>query len=199
MPKIELFYITYERCYGVHNPPNRKNDGDFCRFSLAVIAIENDDECRKQNFSISPIYERSYGQAEKNDFFFFFVEEVFRFRLAVIAIENDDECRKQNFYLAYERSYGVPNPLSRKKENFCRRIFRFNLAVIAIENDDECRKQTFSISHMSGTMVCITHPAEKITILQALITLYTVDATEFVTAQIDATFHEGRVKWNTIN
>ena len=28
---------------------------DFFRFSLAVIAIENDDEGRKQNFSISPM------------------------------------------------------------------------------------------------------------------------------------------------
>ena len=28
---------------------------DFFRFSLAVIAIENDDEDRKQNFSISPM------------------------------------------------------------------------------------------------------------------------------------------------
>ena len=29
-------------------------------------------------------------------------------------------------------------------------------------------------------------------------TLYTVDATEYVTAQIDATFHEGRGKWRAI-
>ena len=28
---------------------------NFFRFSLAVIAIENDDEGRKQNFSISPM------------------------------------------------------------------------------------------------------------------------------------------------
>ena len=28
---------------------------DFFRFSLAVIAIENDDEGRKQNFSILPM------------------------------------------------------------------------------------------------------------------------------------------------
>ena len=28
---------------------------DFFRFSLAVIAIENDDKGRKQNFSISPM------------------------------------------------------------------------------------------------------------------------------------------------
>ena len=28
---------------------------DFFRFSLAVIAIDNDDEGRKQNFSISPM------------------------------------------------------------------------------------------------------------------------------------------------
>ena len=29
-------------------------------------------------------------------------------------------------------------------------------------------------------------------------TLYTVDATKFVTAQIDATFHEGRGEWGTV-
>ena len=33
----------------------KKNVKDFFRFSLAVIAIENDDEGRKQNFSISPM------------------------------------------------------------------------------------------------------------------------------------------------
>ena len=32
-----------------------------------------------------------------------------------------------------------------------------------------------------------------------IITLYTVDATEYVTAQIDATFHEGREKWRTVS
>ena len=32
-----------------------------------------------------------------------------------------------------------------------------------------------------------------------LYTLYTVDATEYVTAQIDATFHEGRGKWRAIS
>ena len=30
-------------------------------------------------------------------------------------------------------------------------------------------------------------------------TLYTVDATEYVTAQIDATFHEGRGKWRAVS
>ena len=34
---------------------NEKNVKDFYSFSLAVIAIENDDEDRKQNFSISPM------------------------------------------------------------------------------------------------------------------------------------------------
>ena len=33
----------------------KKNVKDFFRFSLAVIAIENDDEGRKQIFSISPM------------------------------------------------------------------------------------------------------------------------------------------------
>ena len=45
--------------FGVPNPPSRINEKmfvkDFFRFSLAVIAIENDDEGRKQNFSISRI------------------------------------------------------------------------------------------------------------------------------------------------
>ena len=31
------------------------------------------------------------------------------------------------------------------------------------------------------------------------ITLYTVDATEYATAQIDATFHEGREKRRTVS
>ena len=31
------------------------------------------------------------------------------------------------------------------------------------------------------------------------ITLYTVDANEYVTAQIDATFHEGRGKWRAVS
>ena len=30
-------------------------------------------------------------------------------------------------------------------------------------------------------------------------TLYTVDATEYVTAQIDATFHKGRGKWRVVS
>ena len=37
------------------NEKKKKNVKDFFRFSLAVIAIENDDECRKQDFSISPM------------------------------------------------------------------------------------------------------------------------------------------------
>ena len=40
-------------------PSQQKNEKffvkDFFRFSLAVIAIENDDEGRKQNFSITPM------------------------------------------------------------------------------------------------------------------------------------------------
>ena len=39
--------------------PAEKNEKNFVkdcfRFSLAVIAIENDDECRKKNFSILPM------------------------------------------------------------------------------------------------------------------------------------------------
>ena len=35
--------------------------------------------------------------------------------------------------------------------------------------------------------------------LKPIDTLYTVDATKFVTAQIDATFHEGRGKWRTVS
>ena len=74
---------------------------DFFRFSLAVIAIENDDEGRKQNFSISPMGGVMVYQtlpAEKNEKCF--VKDFFRFSLAVIAIENDDEGRKQNFSIS---------------------------------------------------------------------------------------------------
>ena len=96
MPKTELFYLTHGRSYGVPNPPSRKNEKhfvkDFFRFSLAVIAIENDDEGRKQNFSISPMGGVMVYQtlpAEKNEKKI--VKDFFRFSLAVIAIENDDE------------------------------------------------------------------------------------------------------------
>ena len=98
----------------------------FFRFSLAVIAIENDDEGRKQNFSISPMGGVMVYQtlpAEKNDFFF---KDFFRFSLTVMAIENDDEGRKQNFfYLTYGWSYGVTNPPSsqQKKKNCQRFLF----------------------------------------------------------------------------
>ena len=87
------------------NPLSRKNEKnfvkDFFRFSLAVIAIENDDEGRKQNFSISPMGGVMVYQtlpAEKNEIFF--VKDFFRFSLAVISIENDDEGRKQNFSIS---------------------------------------------------------------------------------------------------
>ena len=65
---------------------------DFFRFSLAVIAIENDDEGRKQNFSISPmggvmVYQTLPAEKMKKILSKIF----FRFSLAVIAIENDDE------------------------------------------------------------------------------------------------------------
>ena len=99
MPKTELFYLTHGRSYGVPNPSSRKNEKlfvkDFFRFSLAVIAIENDDEGRKQNFSISPMGGVMVYQtlpAEKNEKKI--VKDFFRFSLAVIAIENDDEGRK---------------------------------------------------------------------------------------------------------
>ena len=36
-------------------------------------------------------------------------------------------------------------------------------------------------------------------VIASSITLYTVDATKFVTAQIDATFHEGRGKLRTVS
>ena len=68
----------------------------------------------------------------------------------------------RTFLSHQERSYGVPNPSSRKNEkNFVKDFFRFSLAVIAIENDDEGRKQNFSISPMGGVMVYQTLPAEK--------------------------------------
>ena len=66
----------------------------FC-FSLAVIAIENDDEGRKQNFSISPMGGVMVYQTLPAEKMNFFLSKIFfRFSLAVIAIENDDEGRK---------------------------------------------------------------------------------------------------------
>ena len=73
---------------------------DFFRFSLAVIAIENDDEGKKQNFPISPmggvmVYQTLPSEKMKKK-----MSNIFRFSLAVIAIENDDEGRKQNFSIS---------------------------------------------------------------------------------------------------
>ena len=73
----------------------KKNVKDIFRFSLAVIAIENDDEGRKQNFCISPmagvmVYQTLPAEKMKKKI----VKDFFRFSLAVIAIENDDEGRK---------------------------------------------------------------------------------------------------------
>ena len=65
------------------------------------MAIENDDEGRKKNFSISPmggvmVYQTLPAEKMK----FFLLKIFFRFSLAVIAIENDDEGRKQNFSIS---------------------------------------------------------------------------------------------------
>ena len=65
------------------------------------MAIENDDEARKQNFSISPmggvmVYQTLPAEKMK----IFFVKDFFRFCLAVIAIENDDKGQKQNFSIS---------------------------------------------------------------------------------------------------
>ena len=86
--------------------PAEKNEKkfvkDFFRFSLAVIAIENDDEGRKQNFSISPMGGVVMCQTlpaekmKKSLSMIFFAS----FSLAVIAIENDDEGRKQNLSIS---------------------------------------------------------------------------------------------------
>ena len=85
------------------NPPSRKNENnfvkDFFRFSLAVIAIENDDEGRKQNFSPMGgvmVYQTLPAEKMKKNF----VKDFFHFSLAVIAIENNDEGRKQNFSIS---------------------------------------------------------------------------------------------------
>ena len=81
--------------------PAEKNEKflvkDFFRFSLAVIAIENDGEGRKQNFSISPmggvmVYQTLPAEKMKK-----LLSKFFRFSM---AIENDDEGRKQNFSIS---------------------------------------------------------------------------------------------------
>ena len=52
-----------------------------------------------------------------------------------------------------------------------------------------------------GVLYCIAVHCIAICIdqLATCHTLYTVDATEYVTAQTDATFHEGREKWRTVS
>ena len=90
-----------------------------------MIAIENDGEYRKQNFSIPPmtrviVYQtlqaeklkkkKKKKKKKKN-----------RFSLAVIAIENDDECRKQNFSIPPITRVIVYQTLSAEKieKKFC--------------------------------------------------------------------------------
>ena len=100
---------------------------DSFRFSLAVIAIENDDEGRKQNFSISPmggvmVYQTLPGEKmrKKN------VKDFYRFSLAVIDIENDDEGRKQNFSISPMGGVMVYQTLpAEKKKLFRQRFFSF--------------------------------------------------------------------------
>ena len=106
----------------------KKNCQRFFRFSLAVIAIENDDEGRKQNFSISPMGGVMVFQtlpAENLKFFgqrFFFC-----FSLAVIAIENDDEGRKQNFSISPMGGDMVYQtlPAEKNEKKNCQRFFSF--------------------------------------------------------------------------
>ena len=62
---------------------------DFFRFSLAVIVIENDDEGRKQKFSMCGVMVYQTLPAEKMKKIL--SEIFFRFSLAAFAIENDDE------------------------------------------------------------------------------------------------------------
>ena len=102
----------------------KKNVKDLFRFSLAVIAIENDDEGRKQLFYLT--YGRSYGvpnppsrKNEKN-----FVKDFFHFSLAVIAIENNDEGRKQNFSISPMGRFMVYQTLpAEKMKIFLAKIF----------------------------------------------------------------------------
>ena len=82
-----LSHLWAELWYQTLPAEKKKNEKkkivkDFFRFSLAVIAIENDEEGRKQNFSILPMGGVMVYQtlpAKKNekffvkDFFFVFV------------------------------------------------------------------------------------------------------------------------------
>ena len=45
----------------------------------------------------------------------------------------------------------------------------------------------------------VENPDARFSRVLAHITMNTVDAAEYVTAEIDATFHEGRGKWRTIS
>ena len=101
---------------------------NFFRFSLVVIAIENDDEGRKQNFSISSmggvmVYQTLPAEKMKKKI----VKDFFRFSLAVIAIENDDEDRKQNFSISPMGGVMVYQtlPAEKNKKKICQRFFSF--------------------------------------------------------------------------
>ena len=90
---------------------------DFFRFSLAVIAIENDDEGRKQNFFLSHPWAELWctKPSQQKKMKKKIVKDFFRFSLAVIAIEKNDEGRKQNFHISPMGGFMVYQTLPAEK------------------------------------------------------------------------------------
>ena len=150
------------------NPPSRKNGNFFVkiffRFSLAVIAIENDDEGRKQNFSISPMGGVMVYQtlpAEKNEKKKK-CQRFFRFSLAVIAIENDDEGRKQNFIISPMGGVMVYQTLSAEKmKKKLSKIFFVLFWLSSLQKTMTKAENRTLLSHPWAELWCTKHSQQK--------------------------------------
>ena len=57
----------------------------------------------------------------------------------------------------------------------------------------------YAVESCKITVFVFGYMIQSLYVAETGITLYTVDATKFVAAQIDATFHEGRGKWRTVS
>ena len=135
--------------------------GPLVRFSLAVIAIENDDEGRKQNFSISPmggvmVYQTLPAEKMKK-----ILSKIFCFSLAVIAIENDDEGRKQNFSISPMGGVMVYQTLlAEKMKNFLSKIFFVLVWLSSLEKMMTKAENRAFLSHLWAELWC-TKPSQQ--------------------------------------
>ena len=119
-------------------PSQEKKLKKFCQrfffFSFAVIAIENDDEGRKHNFSISPMGGVMVYQTLPAEKMKIFLSKIFFVLVWLSSLEKTmanfpiSRPKTELSYLTYGRSYGVPNPSSRKNEKIFVKDFLAHLS-----------------------------------------------------------------------